>query len=616
MGFSSRLGHIRLDLSADTTTLVRDLDRGRQAARRYAQQSTRVFSSTSVVINQHADIVRQHAANLSRLRQLALTSVGALGFGEMITEAKDAFMGIEKAGKALKFATGDVIAAKEAFAYASEEADRLGVALMPAVQSFGRLSAAARGTVMEGRNTKEMFEAIMEASTVFSLSQDDTKGAFRAIEQMMSKGKVQAEKLRGQLGERLPRAFQIATDAMGVSTMELNKMLEMGEVMSDDFLPKFARELRKSLAGSVEDSTRSAQASFNRFQNGLLKMKAAMGEKLVSGLASAADASASFLSDGENVDSMLDGLSLAAVAAGSVLSGKLAGGLSRASREMIRNTSTQLENIRSVRQASVARHAYAVASQQQAAAAMREARMQQQMARETNLRGAALTNINLRAQAAATAHAQATVRLAIAQRHLAASSAASAVAMRVAARAGAVFRGVMGFLGGPAGIIATVVTAAAGYAMTSRDATTATRDWAREVAQLSGNLKKVELIDLSKKLEEAQARMREIKESLSERVGAFEVFSQGLFGGDSTRREIWLEKGELEKAIDAYKGKIEELRNATKERPTKSGPIVDTKAMQQRAKAIENEIAGIVERTRTPVEILEQQVARLNELKP
>ena len=42
-----------------------------------------------------------------------------------------------------------------------------------------------------------------------------------ALAQMASKGTVQAEELRGQLGERLPGAFKIAAAAMGVTQAEL-----------------------------------------------------------------------------------------------------------------------------------------------------------------------------------------------------------------------------------------------------------------------------------------------------------------------------------------------------------------------------------------------------------
>ena len=57
------------------------------------------------------------------------------------------------------------------------------------------------------------------------LSAYESEGAFKALEQMLSKGKVSAEELRGQLGERIPGAFQIAARAMGMTTSELDKFM-------------------------------------------------------------------------------------------------------------------------------------------------------------------------------------------------------------------------------------------------------------------------------------------------------------------------------------------------------------------------------------------------------
>lgn len=50
-----------------------------------------------------------------------------------------------------------------------------------------------------------------------------------------------------QLGERFPGAFQSAARAMGKTTAELNKMLELGQVISEDFLPKFIKQIGKDI---------------------------------------------------------------------------------------------------------------------------------------------------------------------------------------------------------------------------------------------------------------------------------------------------------------------------------------------------------------------------------
>ena len=68
-------------------------------------------------------------------------------------------------------------------------------------------------------------------------------------------------------GEQLPGAFQMAAQAMGVTTAELNKMLEMGEVVSEDFLPKFAKVLHERFGKAAVKNAELARGAFNRFGN-------------------------------------------------------------------------------------------------------------------------------------------------------------------------------------------------------------------------------------------------------------------------------------------------------------------------------------------------------------
>jgi tape measure domain-containing protein len=106
-----------------------------------------------------------------------------------------------------------------------------------------------------------------------SLSADDAQGVFLALGQIASKGKVQAEELRGQIGERVPGAFGIAARAMGVTTAELDKMMEQGKLTASDFLPKFAAEMEKTFQGAVPKAANSLQANMNRISNAFYDFK-------------------------------------------------------------------------------------------------------------------------------------------------------------------------------------------------------------------------------------------------------------------------------------------------------------------------------------------------------
>lgn len=180
----------------------------------------------------------------------------------------------------LNFAT-DGKAAQE-MAFVTGVADRLGLQLSSTAQAYAGFAAAARGTALEGAPVRTVFESISKASAVMGLSAEQSSGALLAVQQMMGKGVVSAEEFRGQLGERMPIALQAGAQALGVTTAEFSKLLETGQIVAQDFLPKFAAAIDKMLAGSVEEAANRLDASAQRMGNAWDKLKKTVGDSGVS----------------------------------------------------------------------------------------------------------------------------------------------------------------------------------------------------------------------------------------------------------------------------------------------------------------------------------------------
>lgn len=185
----------------------------------------------------------------------------------------------ESMKKAIDFASGSAEMGNKNFEFIRQTAQKLGLDLRGAVEGYKTFASAANLAGQSSQETNRQFAAVAKAAQVMGLSAEDTKGAFLALGQMMSKGNVQAEELRGQLGERLVGAFGIAAKAMGVTTGELNKMLQKGQVMAADFLPKFATELENTFGKGNEQVT-SLAASQNRFNSSIDSLILAIGNKL------------------------------------------------------------------------------------------------------------------------------------------------------------------------------------------------------------------------------------------------------------------------------------------------------------------------------------------------
>lgn len=151
--------------------------------------------------------------------------------------------------------------------YLSELTNRLGLELVSTTAAYSKYSASVKNTALEGEEARKIFEAFAAASAKLGLNAETQTGIFRALEQMVSKGKVSSEELRLQLGDRLPGAFKLFAAAAGVSTRQLSKMLEQGEVISSEILPKAAKKLIETLNIDLSKSTDTVVAAQDRLKN-------------------------------------------------------------------------------------------------------------------------------------------------------------------------------------------------------------------------------------------------------------------------------------------------------------------------------------------------------------
>lgn len=217
--------------------------------------------------DQVAGKLKTAAQQVSGAYRAAFAVIGGGAAASLGRAVLDASTNLERIQSTLVAATGSQEAANREWQFAVGLADQLGLSVNATAEAYAKFSAAARGTSLEGAQAAEVFTAVSRAATALRLSSEDTSGVLLALSQMISKGKVQAEELRGQLGERLPGAFQLAATAMGKTTAELDDMLKSGEVMASDLLPKLAVELNKAYGPASAEAARGLGAEVNRVGN-------------------------------------------------------------------------------------------------------------------------------------------------------------------------------------------------------------------------------------------------------------------------------------------------------------------------------------------------------------
>lgn len=197
------------------------------------------------------------------LRSLAAPLAGI----EIARQFVEANVASESLERTLVQLTGSGEAAAAEIDYLKATAERLGLSVQEASRAYVSLTAAAKGTAMEGAGTRQVFEAVAGAMAKLGMSSADTEGALRAVSQMMSKGVASMEEWRQQLGERIPGAAQATADALGVTVAELNDMISSGNILSSELLPYLAQGLEKvyGTAGKAEGLI----AAWNRLKNAI-----------------------------------------------------------------------------------------------------------------------------------------------------------------------------------------------------------------------------------------------------------------------------------------------------------------------------------------------------------
>jgi lambda family phage tail tape measure protein len=146
-------------------------------------------------------------------------------------------------------------------------------------RQFTKLSASVIGAGGNFKNVEETFRGVAAGIRGTGGSLQDLDAALTATAQVFSKGKVSAEELRQQIGERLPGAFTLFAQSLNMTPAELDKALEGGKVSLQDF-EKFSELLFKRFGKSAEAIVNSPAAAGDRLQLELSKLGENIGKLL------------------------------------------------------------------------------------------------------------------------------------------------------------------------------------------------------------------------------------------------------------------------------------------------------------------------------------------------
>lgn len=209
---------------------------------------------------------------------LATTYAGLQGAINLANGAVDAYKLRQKVMTQLTVATkGDVAQAAKEWDYLTQMTDAYGIKMEDAAQSYGKFAVSSTQIGLSLDEARFIFENIAKSGRVMKLSSDDLRGVFLALEQMMSKGQVYAEELRGQLAERLPGAIAQFAAGNEMTVQELTKALEDGAVKADAVI-NFARQMGKTSEVGAAQAANSVEAAEARLANAMLNFNLGLAD--------------------------------------------------------------------------------------------------------------------------------------------------------------------------------------------------------------------------------------------------------------------------------------------------------------------------------------------------
>lgn len=245
---------------------------------RNIQRSIRTVNSEVNNMNKNATGAFNHARDSIGGATLALgkmnaalnmISFAAVAYGayELSKSFLAAGVAADKYKRVLEGVSSSPKAAADDLKWLEEKADKYGLIFEDMTRGYSLLSVSMQDTEFAGAGTRKMFDDLMKGMVAYQLSADDAYEVTRAIQQIFSKGTIQAEEFRRQFSERIPSAFKAIQKELGKSGREIGEAMKAGLLTADEIMPRLLDHMGQMSKASADIGSKSLQSEINRIKN-------------------------------------------------------------------------------------------------------------------------------------------------------------------------------------------------------------------------------------------------------------------------------------------------------------------------------------------------------------
>lgn len=261
---ADRTSNVRVQFTVDGDgNVVSAFNQGADAARGFGRGADEAHGSAESL-----------TGSLTSLK----TAAAGLGAGLALDAIVKSTAAMQGYNAVLVVATGSQTAAAREMDFLKSTAAQYGLQIDSVAKGYADLSVAAMSTRITQAGVRDIFDSTAKAAAALHLTGDQTTEVLHAMQLMMERGTVSQQELVRMLGSNIPNATALAAAALDTGTLELKKMLATGEVLSADFLPKFADQLSKVYGASSGQGFQGITGDLNRLSDELKEIEDTLGK--------------------------------------------------------------------------------------------------------------------------------------------------------------------------------------------------------------------------------------------------------------------------------------------------------------------------------------------------
>lgn len=263
------------NVARSTTTTINGLNK---AVKTNGEETVRASKSLGIFSNSGRttlSLTQRFRGEILALSASYIGFYGIIGQGQSVLDAYNKKLAIQSQ---LSLSVGnDTRKIANEYDYARGQADRLGVAFDQFATGYAKFLASGTTAGQSTGTLRFIFESFTEVGKVAKLTEDQLDGVFNALGQILSKGKIQAEELRGQLGDRIFGAFGIAANALKDKFPDFDEALKKG-LVGAEYLNDIARVYKEIVAPSLGIAVDNITSKQARLTTAIFDFKVAVAE--------------------------------------------------------------------------------------------------------------------------------------------------------------------------------------------------------------------------------------------------------------------------------------------------------------------------------------------------